>query len=292
MIKNGFYPALGTPVDEEGILIEKSFEKEIEKMEAAGAAGVLCLGSMGQMAAIRDSEYPKIASACVKMVAGRIPVMVGVMDCSAGRVLDRIKSLSEIPLEGVVATPPYYRARSQPEIISFFTLLAEKSRYPVFIYDLPSVTQSPITQEILKPLMKMDNIRGIKSANKELILDAMEFNEVRDDFYFFYSNLDSFDTAILAGIRKNLDGMFTCTPENSRLMYKDLGNNNEEKISRHLGNIIKLRNIMLKERVLPAYSYAMELLGCPGNYHPDYSCPVSGRLKEEIRECMKQIQEI
>lgn len=292
MITDGFFPALGTPVDNEGILLEKSFGKEIEMMVDAGAAGVLCLGSMGQMAAIRNSEYPKIASACVKMAAGRIPVMVGVMDCSAGRVLDRIESLTEISLEGVVATPPFYSILSPQEIISFYSLLAERSRYPVFIYDLPSVTQAPITPEILKTLMKKKNIRGIKSANKALIQDAMEFNRVRQDFYFFYSNLDSFDTAILAGFRKNLDGMFTCTPENSRLMYKNLDDNDEEKISRHLGNIIKLRNIMLKERVLPAYSYAMELLGCPGNYHPDYSCPVSGTLKEEIRECMKQIQEI
>ncbi len=292
MIRNGFFPALGTPVDDEGILLEKSFENEIEMMVDAGAAGVLCLGSMGQMAAIRDSEYSKTASVCVNIVDGRIPVMVGVMDCSAGRVLERIERLEELPLEGVVATPPFYSALSQPEIISFFTLVSERSRYPVYIYDLPSVTQSPITPEILKPLMKMSNILGIKSANMELIMDAMETNRIRNDFSFFYSGLDSFNAAIRSGIRKNLDGMFTCTPNNSRLMYKDIDNNSEEKISLHLGNIVKLRNIMLKERVLPAYSYAMELLGCPGNYHSDYSCPVSGRLKEEIRECMKQIQEI
>ena len=43
MITDGFFPALGTPVDNEGILLEKSFGKEIEMMVDAAAAGVLCL---------------------------------------------------------------------------------------------------------------------------------------------------------------------------------------------------------------------------------------------------------
>ena len=65
-----------------------------------------------------------------------------------------------------------------------------------------------------------------------------------------------------------------------------------KKISKHLNNILTLRNTMLKEDIFPAYSYAMELLGCPGNYHPDYNKQVSNKLKEEIYEYMKSIKEI
>src|SRR5665648_37555 len=93
-------------------------------------------------------------------------------------------------------------------------------------------------------------------------------------------------------IRKNLDGMFTCTPYNSKMMYENFENGDGAKISKHLNNILILRNTMLKEDIFPAYSYAMELLGCAGNYHPDYNNQVSDKLKEEIYECMKTIKEI
>lgn len=289
---NGFYPALGTPTDDNGKLIEKSFAKGIELMIDSGAAGVLCMGSMGNMVSIRNSEYGKTAALCVKTAAKKVPVMVGVMDCSVNRVLDRIDALNNIEIEGVVATPPYYYKPNAGEIISFYTMLAEKSRYPLFIYDLPPVTQTPITKDMVIPLMKIQNIKGIKTANINLILDLLRNKLVRSDFSIFYSGLDSFDAAIKTGIKKNLDGMFTCTPYNSKMMYKNIEDGDADKISQHLNNILILRNTMLKGDIFPAYSYAMGVLGCPGNYHPDFNKQVSDKLKEEIVACMKSIKEI
>lgn len=291
-MKNGFYPALGTPTNDDGKLIEASFSKGIELMIESNAAGVLCLGSMGNMAGIRNSEYSKTASVCVKTVAGKVPVMVGVMDCSINRVLDRIEALKDINIDGVVTTSPFYYKLTQGEISYFYAILAKKSKYPVFIYDLPSVTQAPLTKDTLIQLMKIQNIKGIKTANINLILDLMRNNEVRSDFLIFYSGLDSFDAAIKSGIRRNLDGMFTCTPYNSKMMYENFENGDGVGISGHLNNILTLRNIMLKEDIFPAYSYAMELLGCPGNFHPDFNIQVSARLKEEIFNYMKEIKEI
>jgi dihydrodipicolinate synthase/N-acetylneuraminate lyase len=291
VMKNGFYPALGTPTDDNGKVIASSYIKGIELMLASNAAGVLCMGSMGNMVGIRNSEYAKVASLCVKTVAKKIPVMVGVMDCSVNRVLDRIEALDNIEIEGVVATAPYYYKLNAGEIINFYTMVSKKSKYPLYIYDLPPVTQSPITKDIVIPLMKIPNIKGIKTANINLILDLFRNNSLRSDFSIFYSGLDSFDAAIKSGIKKNLDGMFTCTPYNSKMMYENF-EDGDNKTSHHLNNILILRNTILKEDIFPAYSYAMGLLGCAGNYHPDYNNQVSNELKEEIFECMKSIKEL
>jgi 4-hydroxy-tetrahydrodipicolinate synthase len=125
-----------------------------------------------------------------------------------------------------------------------------------------------------------------------MILDLIRNKAVRDDFSILYSGLDSFDAALQAGIRMNLDGMFNCVPYNSGMMYKNLVNPDFSRISAHLNNILRLRNIFLKGDVLAAFSYAMELLDCPGSYHCDYAEPVSEDLKAEIRDCMKDIKEI
>ncbi len=291
-MKNGFYPALGTPTDDHGRVIESSFAREIGLMIESGAAGMLCMGSMGKMESIRNSEYSKIAELCVKVVAKRVPLMIGVMDCSINRVLDRIDALGDIDIDGVVATVPFYSKVNASGIVNFYTQVSKRSKYPVFIYDLPSVTQSPVTADILRPLMKLPNIKGIKTANFNMILDFMRREEIRPDFLVFYSGLDSFDAAIQSGIKRNLDGMFTCTPYNSKRMYEDVETGNTKKIAEHLNNILTLRNIFVKEDVLAAYSYSMELLGCPGNYHCDYAEPISEKLKQEIFNCMKEIKEI
>ena len=229
MMKNGFYAALGTPTDINGKLLETSYARGIELMIASGSAGVLCMGSMGNMVGIRNSEYAKTASICVKTVGKRVPVMVGVMDNSVNRVLDRIDALNNIEIEGVVATAPYYYKLNAGEIINFYSMLSKNSKYPLFIYDLPSVTQAPITPDILIPLMKIQNIKGIKTANINMILDLLRNNSIRSDFSVFYSGLDSFDAAIKSGIKRNLDGMFTCTPYNSKMMYENIEDGYDEK---------------------------------------------------------------
>ena len=291
-MKDGFYPALGTPTSDNGELIEDSYNKEIELMLEAGAQGVLCMGSMGKMAAIRNSEYPRIAKYCFKVISKRIPVMVGVMDCSASRVLDRIEALGNMNIDGVVATTPYYYKVGSDGITNFFKKLADHSKYPVYIYDLPSVTQSPITGDILKSLIGYPNIKGVKTANLNLILELYRNDWGKENFSVFYSGLDLFDVALNSGVGKNLDGMFTCTPYNSKNMYENMGQGNFREVSKHLNNILKLRNLFIKETVFPAYSYAMELIGCPGNYHNDYDRPVSKELREEVYTCMKAINEI
>ena len=46
-MNNGFFTALGTPLDEFGNLEEKSFIKHVEDQVEAGASGILIMGSMG-----------------------------------------------------------------------------------------------------------------------------------------------------------------------------------------------------------------------------------------------------
>lgn len=289
-MENGFYPALGTPVDDKGVLLEDSYAKQIELMIGAGASGLLCMGSMGQMESIKNVEYLKVATKCVEVNAGRLPVMVGVMDCSLARVLDRVELLNNLDIEGIVATLPFYYKIRPVDGVSFYRQLAERSKFPVYIYDLPSVTQTPITFDMMVALSKIGNIKGIKTANMVLIAELQRNKIFGGDFSYFYSNLDLFDNARSVDIKKNLDGMYTCTPVNSKKMYQ----NNAESFAytQSLTNILQLRNLFIKENVLAAYSYSMELLGCPGNYHPDYAAPISDGLKKEIKECMTAIGEI
>ena len=290
-MKDGFFPALGTPLDAEGRLNRSSFEKQIETMIESGASGLLCMGSMGNMSSIRDEVYPDVAEACVEVVSGKAPVMIGVMDNSVSRVMDRIFALGELDIEGVVATTPFYYKSTDEQIYRFFSMLADESYFPVYIYDLSVVTQSPVTYEVLAELMKHDNIKGIKSANIDMLSKVIS-EGVTEGFDILFSGLDIFDEAIQKSIRKNLDGMFTATPLNTKLMYEAAGKGDSEKVTEHLERIVRLRDEFVKSSVFTAYSYAMNLLGMPGVYQPDYHGRVKPDAIEGIKNCMREIGEL
>ena len=59
-LKNGFYTALGTPLGENGGVVAESLKKHVEQQIAAGASGMLLMGSMGIEAFVTNSEYKEI----------------------------------------------------------------------------------------------------------------------------------------------------------------------------------------------------------------------------------------
>lgn len=287
-MKTGFYPALGTPLDEEGKLISGSLKKHVKDQIVAGASGLLVMGSMGIEPYIRNSEYPKVAAAAVEAADGKCPVLVGVMDNSISRVKDRIKSLEGLKIDGVVVTTPYYYASSPAELKNYFETIAKSSPYPVFLYDLPVVTKVKITVETAEYLMSVDNIKGIKTGDIATARELIRSEKRRDDFSIMFSGLDVFDAAYKYGIKMNLDGMFSCTPTTAGKMYRALENGDVDQAGKYLDDILKLRNTLVEVGVFSGFTYAMNILGYEGIFAPDYMYKNNPQDYEKVKECMKK----
>jgi 4-hydroxy-tetrahydrodipicolinate synthase len=285
-MNDGFVTALGTPLSEDGSLVSASFDKHIRDQIDCGASALLVMGTMGNEAYIRDSVYPIVAKAAVETAGGRLPVLVGVMDCSVSRVRDRIDSLSGLGIDGVVATAPFYLKSTQEELLSFFSHVADNSPFPLYLYDLPPVTQVAIDPGTVKKLMRHGNIRGIKSGVLSTCRLARFSDEKPDNFTVMYSGLDTFDAAWAYGIRKNLDGMFSCTPRLSERMYRALKAGEMDDGRRDLDRIIGLRDAFVEIGVLKGFTAAMNLLGYEGSFSPDYMEPPTSAEREFIRSAM------
>ena len=291
-IKNGFYTALGTPLDENGNLVADSLKKHIEQQIEAGAAGLLLMGSMGIEAYIKNSAYADIASVGIEAVDGRLPLFIGVMDTSIAKVLEKIEMIGkDKKVTGVVLTAPYYAGVNNEQVINWYTTIADKSPYPVYLYDLAVVTKFKITMPVIDAIINHKNIKGIKTADWELI-KKIERKYPESGWDCLYSGLDAFDYANMMGICKNLDGMFSCTPKNGTKMYECLENKDFEGARKYLDNILLMRDTMIAQGLMYSFTYAMNLLGCEGNFHQDYCLPITAESKVIIENTMKQIGEI
>jgi 4-hydroxy-tetrahydrodipicolinate synthase len=293
-MKRGFYPALGTPVEQDGTFCADSMALQIDQQIEAGASGLLIMGSMGNSPYIKDSEYRKVAECSVKAAKGRVPSLVGVTDVSIVRVMDRIQALSDIEgIDGVVSTVPYYVAVNQEEIYNFYWALAEKSKFPVYLYDLPTVTKVATDAETVRRLWKHPNIRGIKSGSlmTQRILKRSE--DRPENFSQYFSDLETFDIAYHYGIDHNLDGMFSCTPKTSHDMYQALADGDLDTAGKKLDDILALRVLFIKTNgLMQAFSHAMNLLGCQGDFSKDFQSDISDENKDRVTEFMKKLGEI
>ena len=290
-LKNGFYTALGTPIDKDGELVEASLRKHINQQIDAGAAGLLLMGSMGMEAYLTGSAYKAAVDAAVDEVKGRLPLFVGAMDTSIARVSEKLEMIGDADITGVVLTVPYYSAVNDEQAINWFTILADKAKKPVYLYDLAVVTKYKINMNVISAIINHPNIKGIKTADWELI-QAIGRKYPEADFECLYSGLDSFDYANMMGIGKNLDGMFSCTPNNGKKMYEAVAAGDLKAARKYLDNILLLRNTMLANRLMPCFTHCMNLLGCEGNFHYDYCVLATEEGKKEIEKVMKEIGEL
>lgn len=290
-LKKGFYTALGTPLDEEGNLVAASLERHIEQQIEAGASGLLLMGSMGIEAYIKNSAYGEIVRVGAAANRGRLPLFVGVMDNSIVKVMEKIEMIGDAPIDGVVLTTPYYSSLNMEQLVNWFTTIADRSPYPLYLYDLAVVTKIKITLPLIDKLIHHPNIKGIKTADWEMI-QAIGRTYPNADFACLYSGLDSFDYANMMGITKNLDGMFSCTPKNGRKMYDCLNEDDFVGARKYLDNILLMRNTMLAHGLMYSFTYCMNLLGCEGNFHQDYCLPITDEAKKIMEQTMRQIGEI
>ena len=289
MLKKGFYTALGTPLDKNGDLVEASLRKHIRQQIEAGASGLLLMGSMGKEATIKLSAYKEIVRVAADENNGTLPLFVGAMDTSIAKVMEKIDTMLGLKIDGVVLTTPFYGAPTDAAAINFFTTIADKSPLPIYLYDLAGVVKYKVTMPVMDVIIKHPNIKGIKTADWELI-QKINRKYPEKNFECLYSGLDSFDYANMMGIDKNLDGMFSCTPKNGRKMYDCINAGDFEGARKYLDNILLLRDTMAKSTVLLAcFTHCMNLLGCEGSFHQDY---MPAPTEEDIKLTEKVLREI
>ena len=293
-MNKGFYTALGTPLDENLSVCEKSFANEIEQQIEAGVSGLLVMGSMGNMTYLRDCEYAKVAKVAAEAAKGRVPVLVGVTDVAISRVMDRVAALEGIKgIDGIVSTVPYYSVVSQNNIYDFYNEIANRSGRATYLYDLAVVTKTATAPDTVKRLWKNPLIKGIKSGNMVTHRILMRAEDKPADFTQMYSNIDDFDIAYNYGIDKNLDGMFACTPKTAQKMYTALAAGDMATAAKALDAILALRDLFAGTRnLLMAFTYAMNLLGCDGIFAPDYMLDVSEEEKARVKAAMEALGEI
>lgn len=290
-LQKGFYTALGSPLDEKGDLVADALIKQINMQIDAGASGMLLLGGMGNEVYVKLSTYKEIVKVGASANNGRIPMFVGAMDCSITKVMEKIDAINGANISGVVLTTPFYYVLEQEELYTFFTTIASRSPYPIYLYDMPAATQMKITLPLIDRLIKHPNIVGIKSADWEL-LNAIERKYPEKQFECLYSGLDNFDYANMIGLDKNLDGMFTCTPKTARKLYDAINKKDFKSARKHLDAILLLRDTLCAFGLGCSFTYCMNELGMEGIYNEDFCTPITEDNKKTLKKLLKDMGEI
>lgn len=161
----GVIPPVVTPLTAHGELDEESFIRVLERLVEHGVHGIFVLGSTGEVAFSTDAQRGRIIELAVQQVAGRIPVLAGVIDTQTARVKEHIDQAVALGVDGVVATAPFYAITPPAQVRRHFELLGEHSQVPVFAYDIPVCVHTKLDWRMLVELGSQGSIAGVKDSS-------------------------------------------------------------------------------------------------------------------------------
>lgn len=288
----GIITAMVTPVSEDGIN-EEATRKLVNKLINSGVHGLFILGTNGEFYALSNEEKLELVRIVVEETAGRVPVFAGSGGISTEAVIQLTNQFEELGVDAVSIITPYLIKLSDEELIQHYQQIAENTKLPIILYNIPANTKISISEFVFEELVKNPQIIGIKdsSGSLENIQMYLELND-REDF----SVLVGSDSLILSALQKGADGAVAAT--SNVLTKTDLGiyhaflNNDLAQAQQLQESINDFRRILKLATVPSVLKYSLEIIGIPVGGPKSPVRRASSDLDDEIRKTLAQYQEI
>jgi len=164
----GIIPPMITPLRPDFSLDIARTERLIEHLIDGGVHGIFILGTTGEFAGLSSAVKSDLIQITCQQVKGRVPILVGVTDCSFTESVELAAIAHKSGAKALVAAPPFYMNIGQAELINYYQKLADVVELPLFLYDMPSHTKINIEVESAVKLSKHPNIIGIKDSSGKI----------------------------------------------------------------------------------------------------------------------------
>ena len=165
VIFTGIATALYTPITN-GEIDYEEFERLIAFQLRSDIAALVFLGTTGEAATISDEERKSIIGFAVKMVKGRVPVIIGCGSNSTKRAAELTLQAKSLGADCSLSVTPYYNKCSQDGLIAHYFEIEKQSAFPQIVYNVPSRTGVDVSPETYGRLSELYSVVGIKEANK------------------------------------------------------------------------------------------------------------------------------
>ncbi|MWA05917.1 dihydrodipicolinate synthase family protein [Actinomadura sp. LD22] len=162
---SGVVPPVCTPLTPDREVDTASLTRLVDHLLDGGVNGLFVLGSSSEAAFLPDRHRRTVLDTVLGHVAGRVPVLAGVIDMTAPRVVDHVRAAVRAGADGIVATAPFYTRTHPSEIAVHFRTIAAHADVPLYAYDLPVSVHSKLTADLLLDLAAEGVLGGLKDSS-------------------------------------------------------------------------------------------------------------------------------
>jgi 4-hydroxy-tetrahydrodipicolinate synthase len=110
-------------------------------------------------------EHREVIKAAVRFVKGRVPVVAGTGSNATKTAIQLTKEAEEDGADAALIVTPYYNKATQAGLIQHYGMIADETKLPIILYNVPGRTGCNLMPETVAELVKTkSNIVGLKEA--------------------------------------------------------------------------------------------------------------------------------
>lgn len=157
--------AIVTPMyDNEEVNYEK-LEELINWQIDQGTDAIIICGTTGEASTLTMEEHRKVIRAAVEFTKHRVPVIAGTGSNSTQTAIQHTQEAELDGADGLLIVTPYYNKASQAGLIKHFSMIADNTKLPIILYNVPGRTGCNLLPETAATLFQeKENIVGLKEA--------------------------------------------------------------------------------------------------------------------------------
>ncbi|MBB2685652.1 UNVERIFIED_ORG: 4-hydroxy-tetrahydrodipicolinate synthase [Rhizobium etli] len=210
----GVVPPVVTPLNKDYTVDYPSYTRVLENLIEAGCHGLFVLGSTSEVIFHDEQTRQEIIEHSAKVINGRVPLIVGVIDPTTDRVINHARIAKSAGADAVVVTAPFYTVTSQAETIDHFRYIRDAVDVPLIAYDIPVCVHVKLQRQTSVTLAKEGTIIGIKDSSGDdgnfryVLLDLAD----NKDVFLMTGSEIVVDTALQMGAHGVVPGIANVDP--------------------------------------------------------------------------------
>ncbi len=163
----GAITALVTPF-RGGHVDEGAYRELIDWQIRQGVHGLVPCGTTGESATLSHEEHQRVIDIAVEEARGRVPVIAGTGSNNTAEAVRLTRHAKEAGADGALLITPYYNKPTQEGLYSHYRRVAEETRFPLIVYNVPSRTGVNLLPDTLARLAEIPDIVGVKEATGDM----------------------------------------------------------------------------------------------------------------------------
>jgi len=283
---NGLYPPLPTSFKEDEELDPVKITENINILCSYELAGVLILGSNGEMVMLDTDEKKIVYDAARKAIP---PGKIMIAGTGAPSTRETIK-LSVIASESgadavLVLNPSYYKGQMDRDaLVRYYHDVADKSPAPVIIYNMPANSGLDMDAETIIRASEHQNIAGIKDSGGNLIKMASIIRNTRPGFQVLAGSASFLLPALSIGAVGGILALANIAPALCLGIYDSFIGGDTDKAREYQLLAVDLNTAVTRKWGVPALKAAMDHLGMYGGPVRKPLLPITSQINMQLIE--------